>query len=234
MLTERQPWAVGHNRNLKTYFTDKQFDQLILEGKKDNKFIYAHTSDALCGDCLVRFALAKPEYVPFLQIRDLRDVLVSYVYFVKLSLEIEMGGVFSFDEMLTHLLQNNGSKYGTYIENQVKLAIDWLDVPHVVVLRFEDMIGAAGGGSVEAQAKTISSMAAVLGVPLSEEKLKNITDKLFGNSFASKDVPFSRTFREGKIGAWKKHFKPHHLKLFNAKWKKYQQALGYSEGACAL
>ena len=62
----------------------------------------------------------------------------------------------------------------------------------VLVVRFEDLVGMAGGGDKELQLKSIAELADWAG--LSEFNLAQVADELFGGT---------HTFRRGKIGQWR-------------------------------
>ena len=73
--------------------------------------------------------------------------------------------------------------------------IAWQNEPNCLFVRFEDLIGAKGGGSDEKQRDTIKRIASYLGIPCAH---RNIDDKIK----AIYD-PSARTFRSGKIDGWK-------------------------------
>lgn len=73
----------------------------------------------------------------------------------------------------------------------------WRDEPGCLFLRFEDLVGEAGGGSSEKQKEVMKKIALHLGVSFDHKiqaKLKEIYN------------PDARTFRKGKIDAWKNSF----------------------------
>ncbi len=70
----------------------------------------------------------------------------------------------------------------------------WQNEPGCLFIRFEDLVGAKGGGSEEKQRDVIKNISAYLGISFDEEidaKTKEIYD------------PSTRTFRTGKIDGWK-------------------------------
>ena len=80
-----------------------------------------------------------------------------------------------------------------------------MDQKNVHVIRFEDLIGQAGGGSKEKQVYEIQKIAQHLDINLSIEQATDIAYRLFGGTF---------TFREGQIGSWKKYFTPEIKQVF--------------------
>ena len=73
----------------------------------------------------------------------------------------------------------------------------WIEDPGSLTLRFEDLVGSAGGGSDEAQASAIGSLVDFLRIELTDEGLAHIVQDLFGGT---------STFRQGRIGSWRSAF----------------------------
>lgn len=222
MMTNRSPNSLNSERQNMTH---EKFEICISNCKKSNQFAYNHTAPNAFNPYFLEFTEMHPEYVRLLQIRDLRDLIVSYVYHNNSTVIIEeMGGDYSFDEKLTHILRLDNSPWAKSIELNIQMAIEWLNIPDVVILRFENLIGPKGGGKANIQKETIQKLAYCLGIQLSEETSNNIKDNLFGNTMGPN---LSATFREGQIGSWQKHFTEEHLELFKQNWGHYQHQLGY-------
>ena len=66
----------------------------------------------------------------------------------------------------------------------------------------------------------IKVLANHMGSDLTDDKIHEICNNLFGDS---------PTFREGKIGSWKKYFSPHHKKIFKERMGKELIQLGYAD-----
>jgi sulfotransferase 6B1 len=77
--------------------------------------------------------------------------------------------------------------------------------PYTCAVKFEDLIGEKGGGSLPRQQETIIRIAQYLGYKLSQADLQTIIDNLFGGTYS---------FREGKIGEWKHYFNDQHKTAF--------------------
>jgi len=224
MLTDRHPKPITHFNVDQATLTDKEFETMMINSKASNHFVFAHTNRAGCGDFFMRFGKAHPEYVQILQIRDLRDLIISYIFYRLDKIKVEMGGDPSFDEILTAILSRSGSIHGQVIERNVNEAIAWMHRPGVFVSKFEDLVGSDGGGSDKLQKQAVLDLASKLGIKLSHAKLKDITYNLFGD----KNGPPSATFRKGKIGEWRKYFNHEQIQLFKKNWGSYQRTLGYS------
>lgn len=162
----------------------------------------------------------------FFMIRDPRDQMVSMVFMVhKNSVGLEA----PFEEALLDLIDGGQRIYIPWAveiqtvhpvmwENGIvrfyHLYIPWAFSKKFYTVRFENLIGPNGGGSAQAQFNEIRNIGRHLGVNLSQEKIQEITQNLFGGTF---------TFREGQIGSWKKYFTP-----------KVKETFKNTPGACQL
>lgn len=202
-------------------------ERMIDEGSKDfftlypkkfangtfNFMHFRHQFDPKVYKVLMR------DIVPILNVRDPRDVCVSNVFYFSGILNQLCGADADFNERLSFTIQYQG--YKSYFGPLFffRRAVDLIDNVNPVVLRFEDLTGPQGGGSLEAQLNTIYSTAARLNIPMSEERALAIADQLFGNS---------PTFREGQIGSWKTYFTEEHKAQFKASGlQPYLIRLGY-------
>lgn len=195
----------------------EEIDHLLLNLDNTGLFSFSHANEPHYLD----FAKRHPEYVKLFQIRDLRDVMVSAVF--HFNKELEKRGLRTFDQKLTFMLTSNIG-HPSWIENNAKLYSEWVALPNTHVIRFEDLVGEAGKGSAEKQKEVISLVFSALNRELTQAKLDWIVDNLFGRP--SDEI--SWTFRKGHIGDWKIYFQEHHKLLFNKRWGKYQEMLGYS------
>lgn len=100
--------------------------------------------------------------------------------------------------------------------------LPWLDEPNCLLVRFEDLIGAKGGGSDARQLSTILAIAAHVGVQLDDRSLQDAASDLFGNAG-------SKTFFQGQINRWVSEFKPHHSEAFKRRSGLTLSRLGYEK-----
>lgn len=138
-----------------------------------------------------------------LMVRDPRDVAVSYFKYVTYM-------------DLTHLfrgyyvsLPNDDARLEAAIRDVAdiyKVYLGWLDESDTLLVRFEDLIGPDGGGDRDRQLKAVRDITAHLGIEVSEKKIQDLSLKIFSTK--------TPTFRSGRIGGWKKSFKPEHIKAF--------------------
>lgn len=95
----------------------------------------------------------------------------------------------------------------------------WINHPSFYTTTFEKLVGPQGGGSSEEQIQEIMNIAKHIGHPITIQRAHNIADRLFGK----------RTFRAGKIGAWKTHFTEEHKNLFKEIGGQLLIDLGYEK-----
>ena len=199
------------------------FEHLLVFEDKNIPLVVTHLF--YTPDC--EKALNDANLIKLFIYRDPRDQVVSLAYYM-LSNNVVWPNApkISFDDLLYDLLTE-----GTTINNAPPTKnivtlyheyLPWLRKPDILSIRFEDLVGSKGGGSDEAQFKTLDRIAKHLGLKVSEEFLQTIPGQLFGGS---------QTFREGKIGSWKTHFKPEHKELFKKVAGKLLIDLGYEKGS---
>lgn len=185
-------------------------------------------------------AIAKRHVKTLVIIRDPRDVLVSRVHYMRDGKCPKFKyKELSFDELLSAFIgypkQQNGGISSWIFENNdnpqnicniQKLYgefIPWFENPHCCVVYFEDLIGPKGGGNKEAQERAIQKIGTfLLGKPTNKAQITYIVRLLFGGS---------KTFREGQIGSWKKHFTQEHVQAFKRVAPNLLQSLGYEQNA---
>ena len=148
-------------------------------------------------------------------IRDPRDIAISQVnYICKLERhplhQMLLTRYSDFDERLLACVKGiegidkfRNSHHLTFLDKDmpslsVRAAafLGWLGRPDVLTVRFEDLVGARGGGDDSRKMTTISEMARHIGKSLSQPQL----DELMTRSADTK----SATFFSGKAYSWKK------------------------------
>lgn len=218
MLTQRSPNMVTDPpENLNDFL----FELKLLSFKQKKQFSCHHFGQY--EPLFDRFMKKHPSYMAIITIRDIRDQIISFLnhpvndHWFNIVTK-EMGYEASFEEKLTFFLDLPRSDSAMMIFDHITNAIKWRNHPNAITLRFEDFVGSHGGGSQEIQERNVISLANHLNMPLSAPTLAYIRESLWGSS---------GTFQKGKIGSWKRHFKPEHIKLFNEKWGALQQTLGY-------
>lgn len=83
--------------------------------------------------------------------------------------------------------------------------LPWRFQHNVYTTTFEKLVGPDGGGTQEAQYQEIFAIAHHIGIDITFEEAEMLAQELFGGT---------ETFREGKIGSWKKYFLSRHKHAF--------------------
>lgn len=92
----------------------------------------------------------------------------------------------------------------------------WLEMPNVIPIRFEDLVGPNGGGSFDSQFETILKLQLALHV---SGKTIDFASKAF-----NKESP---TFRKGEIGSYLDEFTEEHIILFKSLPQDFMEIYGY-------
>jgi hypothetical protein len=153
------------------------------------------------------------------------DILVSEAHYYHRDGKTAFAGRLSeydLKERLTRLLDDNwlmGS-----LRDRIGGFLPWLEFPNVISLSFEELVGAAGGGSEEAQLQLIWSIQLKLQVPGEPE---HIATNVFNTD--------SATFRSGQIGGYRKHLPVKAMTDFAKNNADILEQLGYPlDGAIGL
>ena len=103
----------------------------------------------------------------------------------------------SFDDRLRFILHGGNvsdSLYYSSFRELLQRSAGWIDDRNTIAVRFEDLVGAQGGGSDEIQRQTIESILKHIGYEYSQEDLDKLQKNLYGGT---------HTFRSGRIDSWK-------------------------------
>lgn len=166
-----------------------------------------------------------------INVRDPRDVLVAAAFYypefrvINEDLYTDLASRYSFQNMSIpqriRAYLNNGLAGGrpspifdikeacSFIKNSER---DFL------VTKYEDLVGANGGGSNEAQKETILKVAGFLGIPATTLDTDRIGTAIYGGG---------PTFRKGKTGSWESYFNEDMKKMCKELLGKELIELGY-------
>jgi hypothetical protein len=81
----------------------------------------------------------------------------------------------------------------------------WNEHPGALTLRFEDLVGEAGGGAAEDQETALAELMRFLEQEPDPARIAALRDGLFGGT---------STFRKGRVGGWREAFDDENLALF--------------------
>ena len=182
----------------------------------------------------------RPEIEPILQeiqirsiflIRDPRDIVVSQIYYRlglrRHRLHHRMKSDFHSDAerlmaCITGMPPHKGGDQIPGIGERIAQRMGWTHAPNCHVTRFEDLVGARGGGDPSAQRREIKALAAHFGRPLTDEAVERLIHRLA--------LCKSFTFRRGLIGDWQNHFTEEHNAAFKEHAGRFLIELGYETG----
>jgi hypothetical protein len=157
--------------------------------------------------------------------RDPRDTTLSMVNFL-LGRTGQGFGTFSDFKVFNRILESKGS-----MQERLKYALTddvfpgigdhkrmlWLlNHPDVCTVSFEEMIGAQGGGSVDAQTEAVARVVKFLGLDANPDELAG---RLYRRD--------SFTFFKGQIGTWREAFTPELMRLAEHRFGDALPAYGY-------
>ena len=150
--------------------------------------------------------------------RDPRDVLISYIFWLKKGRGHQLEPAWPLyedlpmDEIIMQFIKEYPTKgpqippYKT-IDEFFDLYLHWESYPDVYITTFEKLVGPEGGGDKETQESEIRNIAHFINKTLSDDDIGKISSKLFGGT---------GTFREGQSGSWKKHFNEKHKEMLKS------------------
>lgn len=191
-------------------------------------FVTAHAG----SHPVLRRLLQELRFKHILLLRDPRDIVVSYAFYVKREPLHDHHRYYtetlkSDEERLMASIRGFGRSAAVdtpllSVEEIFAGFIPWLDDPSTLVVRFEDLIGSRGGGQEGTQIACIRKIGEALERPLNEEQARQIAQKMYGGG--------SLTFRKGQTGDWRTHFTEAHRRAFKAVAGDTLIKLGYESG----
>jgi len=198
-------WTYHYDQNVCDY--NKQ-----LSASKNGQLISAHMywSKELSG------FLDHANFKVFLMVRDPRDVCVSSAHYCTKDKRHRLNRYFNslgfWSERLSAAIEGiEAERLGDDVRSKsiaehVNGYMPWIHEENCLVVKFEELVGAKGGGNIETQIQTIQKISNHIGFDLSESKLAEIADKSFTNK--------TKTFRSGQIGGWRQEFDENNISLF--------------------
>ena len=170
--------------------------------------------------------LCQPNRVNYFIYRDPRDMLVSQVFFAThMSEEHGMHAFYKslpdFGERLKIAITgiDQDGLYMVSVKQRYASVFEWLEQPHVMCIRFEDLINDRDA-TLDAMLDEVESIG--YRIPTSREKALSILVEAI-------QPKKSRTFRVGKTGGWREHFTDEHKKLFKDVTGDLLVKLGYEK-----
>lgn len=167
-------------------------------------------------------------------IRDPRDALVSLVFYMDtmsgnkrdfMLINAQIYNKLSFDKKIESLM--TGSCCTNYLKKFYGDYIGWTRSPYGLTIKFEDLIGPRGKGTLEKQMHTVNQIAYYLNINMSEAEVRAVAE--YSNIYQSPNVQYAmgRSYLQGQIGNWREHFNESNKALFKKLFGKELIELGY-------
>lgn len=160
-------------------------------------------------------------------LRDPRDIALSLVrYLIKHQHPVAKG---QSETLLLHavldglVLNPNPRVQPRTMRNLAESCeafLPWMDYPNTLTVRFEDLVGAEGGGDRDVQLAAIQCVQAFLGKDMA--RAEEIRSKAFGGT---------RTFSGGQIGGWQSAYSQEHSDKAEKVFGAYLRTTGYTANA---
>jgi hypothetical protein len=155
--------------------------------------------------------LCQPHRVNYFMYRDPRDLLVSQVFFATdMNGEHGMHAFYKslpdFGERLKVAITgiDQDGLYMVNVKQRYATVLEWLEQPHVMCIRFEDLIHRREA-TLDAMLDEVESIG--YRIPVSRPKALSVLMEAI-------QPKKSHTFRAGKTGDWREHFTEEHKQLF--------------------
>lgn len=147
----------------------------------------------------------------FFMIRDPRAMVVSFAFMVHKSFD---GQEADLEETILDMITGEQKNYFPWgVENHeaypliwemglynfYKIYLPWASAKNFMLIKFEDLVGQKGDGSLQKQKETIKNIGMHLNVKMTKQRIQAVINNMYGGT---------STFREGKIDSWKKYFTP--------------------------
>tara|TARA_B100001250_G_scaffold65148_1_gene51594 strand:+ start:9135 stop:9992 length:858 start_codon:yes stop_codon:yes gene_type:complete len=158
-------------------------------------------------------------------IRDPRDMILSMLRHIK-----ERPHHHAFDYLFNNL-DNDSERFFAVaegydnfqgrligVDHMINSMLNWQVSDTNLCIKFEDIVGPSGGGSLISQLKTLETILTFIGLSSSKSDLEMLALNTFGKS---------STFRKGQAYGWKQVLKEDENKIFEEKYSLILEKMGY-------
>jgi hypothetical protein len=146
-----------------------------------------------------------PNFKYFINVRDPRDVCISSVYYFENTLNVLLGEDADFDTRLSYTIKQKEMRNYFGVLLHFQRVWDLINKVNPLVIKYEDLVGPQGGGTIEQQIKAIQQVGRIFNMDINKNKAIAIGERIYGHS---------ETFRSGKTGSWRDQFTPKHIEEF--------------------
>jgi hypothetical protein len=172
-------------------------------------------------------------------IRDPRDALISHVFYMRRFAStaggplkrdfFSVGPIFdslSLDEQITALIVGN-EHAPSYLQFYAERT-GWALNPLYLQVKYEDLVGSAGGGSDEKQRAVVKDIADYILLSISEEQLDEIVSEMYLNF--GETLINGKVYKHSSIGNWRVFLSAEQKELIQDLFGTLLIGLGYEEG----
>lgn len=152
---------------------------------------------------------------------DEKDNIAAYKKWRSSSMTDKLDGVFNLRKRHNPLLKKWFSRCPHYPKQcDTLVKIKSLDLPNILLIRFEDLIGPKGNATETEQFQAFKKICDFAGVSRSEDQINLAMTKLYGgtNTF---------TPNKKKVGGWVNHFEDRHILKAQEQYTKMLLSFGY-------
>lgn len=175
-------------------------------------------------------------YKNIFMIRDPRDACVSFVKYMdsQTGKRRDFFNVpddwdeMSFDEKLYTSIV--GKNCESYVKHWYERLTPWSKYPGTLVVKFEDLVGANGGGDDFAQLQTIINIAVYTNMNITHNRIEQIAKNLYSPTL-SEAVYNGIPYTPGQIGNWKLFFSDENKAAFKKRFNHLLIQFGYESSS---
>jgi sulfotransferase 6B1 len=159
-------------------------------------------------------------------VRDPRDLVVSQAHYVAgrdaHPHHQTLASIDDVQDRYRRVITGDAERSMPSLRHRLESYAGWLASPALLV-RYEELIGAAGGGDSGRQTSVIRHLFDHIGLSMSDDELAALAAATFSDA--------SPTFRKGSIGQWQQQFDDRTLELFEEAVGDLMPAYGYGAHA---
>jgi len=211
--------GVDDPRNIKREVVEK-----LLKDIPGRRFVAAHVPYSVAMEQLV----GSLGYKGVLVTRDPRDVVASHVPFILKTKSHYLHDYYkSLEDDDTRLMMSitgfsdqNAGVHLESIDRRIRSMLMWSESSYFISVKFENLIGAHGGGDPGIQCCLIEELAQHVGIALPAGGVGAVAESMIGKGY---------TFRKGVIGGWRSVLNGVHKAEFKRLAGKLLIELGYEK-----
>jgi len=209
--------------------TKEAFVKSLNHAKQKNAILICHHYSGNFASTLY-----KMDYKNIFMCRDPRDACVSLVVYLD-TMEGKQRDFFavpdewddlSFDEKLYAVIVGKNCK--SYVRSWYERLSPWSKYPKTLIVRFEDLVGANGGGDDTVQQQTLVDIAAFTNMDIGFERIQEVAKNLYKTT-APPRVYNGMTYYPGQIGNWKIFFNKKNKQAFKRSFNHLLVEFGYEQ-----